>query len=97
MALVIGVTQGAVVYVDDVPLEVLSVSAEAIAISIQGKKYVLSPYEATEIYPQVFVSVGVSHRRQGEILPRLLFEAPRSIAINRKELYEQHKKVPPIP
>jgi|PlaIllAssembly_1097288.scaffolds.fasta_scaffold00005_38 sRNA-binding carbon storage regulator CsrA len=97
MALVIGVTQGATVFIDDVPLTVVSIAEESITVSVQEQKFILSPYESTEVLPKVFVSVGVSHRRRGEILPRLLFEAPRSIAINRKELYEQHQKIPPIP
>ena len=96
MALVIGVSKGSVVYLDDEPLEVVSTGKVAILVKVKEQEFSLTPYESTEVYPKVFVSVGVSNRRQGDLLPRLLFEAPRNIAINRKELYEHRKKIPPV-
>jgi sRNA-binding carbon storage regulator CsrA len=97
MALVLGVVEGARIYIDDTPLDVLKISKTSISVEVSGVGYILSQNESVEVYPKVFVSVGVSKKRD-VALPRLLFEAPRDIAINRRELYEQRKqKVPHIP
>lgn len=96
MALVLGVVDGSRIYIDDTPLDVVKVFPSSILVELAGVRYSLSKEESVEVYPQVFVSVGVSKKRD-VALPRLLFEAPRDIAINRREIYEQHRqKVPPV-
>ena len=95
MALVLGVVEGSRIYLDDTPLDVVKIFPTAITVEVSGVRYYLNQEESVEVYPKVFVSVGMSRKRE-VAMPRLLFEAPRDIAINRREIYEQHKKVPPV-
>jgi|WetSurSiteA1Bulk_404760.scaffolds.fasta_scaffold21771_3 hypothetical protein len=94
MGLALGVTEGSVVYIDGQKLKVTYVAEDVsiIGVSINGMEYSLTPDFSVEVYPQVFVSIGTPSKKRVHPLPRLYFEAPRHIEINR-ENYGHRKTV----
>jgi hypothetical protein len=130
MALVIGVSKGARVYIGNAPLTVLELRGyEYALVEVGGKCFDISDREAVEVYPKVLVSCGAPSperlkRRESflryaererqqraknlqegaltqaqydalpgieepyDLMPRLIFEAPRALTILRQELYE---------
>jgi hypothetical protein len=70
--------------VDNHELLVESVpKATLVQVLFQGKQHLISDEERVEVYPQVFVSCGLSDERKHDHTSRLAFEAPRSIEIYR--------------
>jgi hypothetical protein len=93
MALSIGVYVDDIIYIDDKPLKVLSLVDHTDAtVEVNGSVYNVTDQESIEILPGVLVSCGaprIDKRSRDDVLPRLLFEAPMSVVILRKELYER--------
>lgn len=91
MALNLGCPEGSTVLVGGRPLTVEAVKGfhHAELRDDQGKLHHISDQKSVEIYPDVFVSVGL--KNQMGVLS-LVFEAPRSILILRKELHDRAKE-----
>lgn len=88
MALVIGVTKGSRIRVDDSMLTVLQIMSDSavllhIADGNLDKEFLVTEEERTEVIEDVFVSLGRDHNSSGTNSSRLAFEAPLSIRINR--------------
>jgi len=83
MALVLGLATGDVVDIADYWIAVLSVDSRhaATLITEEGKKVQISSERQTEISPTVWVQLGPL---SGRHRLRLLFDAPRSVAIARR-------------
>jgi hypothetical protein len=84
MALSIGVSQGTKIIVDKYELLVEDVpKATHVQVLFRDKRYIVTDEERIEIYPNVFLSCGLSDERKHDHNSRLAFEAPRSIFIER--------------
>jgi len=103
MALILGVEVGSVFYIQDTPVEVVSLQDYSlIKLKTGGVDYVITDKQAVEIYPRVFVSCGRPSQTQIE-RHRVLVEAANKSTIKRKELLdsgtitnEQFDKMSPI-
>lgn len=93
MGLSIGVKPGTVIRVSDKPLTIVEISPDSMVVRFEGQTYRLSEFERKEICPQVFVYMGKPKQgltacpdtfREWDLLPRIVFEAPRHISINRQ-------------
>jgi hypothetical protein len=93
MGLSIGVREGAVIDVDGKALQVNEVSNTRINVTFEGRTYALNEFESVELCPYVYLSMGKPKEaltspgvpvKEWDLLPRLLFEAPRHISIQRK-------------
>jgi len=93
VSLILGVKEGEVIYLNDEKLVVLYIKGMAsIRVKVLGKEYEITDLEATEVYPGVLVSCGLPTRTSTQVsglLPRLVLDAPSSITILRKTLYEK--------
>ena len=93
MALTIGVNKKSKIYIDDVKLCVLNTDGDtSISIRVESTPpvdYMITDIESVEILPSVFVSCGKPSYSQESHLPRLVFEAPKSIVILREHLYNR--------
>lgn len=85
MALSLGISVGSKIRVGTSVVEVVSVMGTArVLIKVEGKEFMITDCERTEILPNVFVSCGRNDDKQFlASFSRLAFEAPRSIEINR--------------
>lgn len=104
MALIIGVSEGSRIYVDDAPVDILEAKPGAdtmvVAFDVGGMSRTmrLTDMESREIFPSVFMSVGRSKKQdqgQDDVVPRVVIEAPRNIVILREELYERQRAAAP--
>jgi hypothetical protein len=90
MALSLGVKAGSKIRIGDHMLEVVQVDREdCIDITLDGKLFVITDLQRTQIAPEVYVSCG---SQNGKGLPehgRLAIEAPRSIPIIRLNARKQ--------
>ena len=87
MALALGIDIGSVIFIDGEPLTVDSfVRERSIDIFYKNKEYTVIPAESTFIEPNVKVSCEFG---KAVVVPRLTFEAPRSVEILRKELVDR--------
>lgn len=93
MSLSIGVRPGAIIDIDGKPVRVNEVSDTRIVVSYESRNYALNEFESVEICPQVYLSMGKPKEhltnspvpvKEWDLLPRLLFEAPRHISIQRR-------------
>jgi len=86
MALNLGMPEGSKVYIGDRPLIVQAVTGlrSAELRDDQGGLHHVSDNRSTEIYPGVFVSVGLKSQ-MGMI--SISFEADKNIVILREDLY----------
>jgi hypothetical protein len=91
MGLAIGVRPKSVIDVADEPLTIIATEESYIDVEYQNQKYRVTEHEQIEICPSVFLGMGKPKAKHGEafnewdLLPRLLFEAPRHISIQRRK------------
>lgn len=91
MGLSLGVREGSRIIIDQSELVVMSVSSTLCQVAIgaskgrAGKigKFDIVATERVEILPGVFCQLGKVDEHGGQSYTRLVFEAPRSIAIER--------------
>lgn len=89
MALILGVSGKKGFYINDIPVRVLRRKGlTSITLTVRGKTFEVTDKEAVEIYPQVFVSCGVSPTNDNDF-PRLVIDAPKEIVILRDRLWEK--------
>lgn len=95
MGLSIGVKKGALIMVDGKELKVLNADDKQIVITFDKQQYTLSEFERFELQPAVWISMGkptagtvakTQAVNDWDLLPRILFEAPRSVVIRRMKV-----------
>lgn len=90
MALVLGVSTGSKIYLNDVAVVVTKAEDYGeIMLTVGDREFRVTPYESTEIWPNVRVSSGIPKQPKLEPQPRLIFDAGRDVVILRSELYER--------
>ena len=89
MALILGVSRGARIYIGDEPLDVVETHGyTSIVVKVAGQTFTLTPEKSIEVLPSVMVSVGMPKGPKLHTYSRLVFDAPEEVAILRAELYE---------
>lgn len=91
MPLALGVVEGDKIYIDDDPLVITRIeSIRSIVATFKGREYVFRDDESIAVRPSVFISVGIPKdvSQRQSMMARLVFDAPKSVSIKRRQLYE---------
>lgn len=85
MSLILGVSKGEKIFLNEVVMDVLSTSEDMkhIEVSIAGNSYTLNDKSFIEVYPEVFAAVGKPRYETSDTLTRIAIDAPRSMKILR--------------
>ena len=85
MSLILGVSKGEKIYLNDIVMDVneTSVDMREISISIDGKDFNLTDGAFIEVYPDIFAAVGKPKYETDATLTRIAIDAPRSVKILR--------------
>lgn len=84
MGLSLGVKKGLRIKVGSAMVAIQKVeNHNLITVDVDGKEYVITDQERVEVLPSVFLSCGQKDLRGTATYSRLLFEAPRTIRIER--------------
>lgn len=92
MSLILGVTKGDKLYINESVLSIIETAEDKrhIHIKLEDKDFLLNDREFIEIAPTVFACVGKAKHATTlhghAMLPRLAIDAPRSINIQRERL-----------
>lgn len=90
MALVLGLRIGEKVYIDDCLVQLVADDSQQVSLEVRGLKYPLSDAQATEVLPDVLVSLGRDCRKgrtdRTSRTYRIAFQAPIEIKIYREVL-----------
>lgn len=81
----LGVSEGRVIYLGDIPLTVVSISPQKdeMVVSARGIDYTIDSVDYTEVVPDVYVGVGLPERGKTRTQAHILISAPRSVVILR--------------
>ena len=81
----LGVSEGRVIYLGDVPLTVVFISPkkDEMVVSVKGVEYVLDSEDYLEVLPEVFIGVGIPDNKKAMTQAHVLISAPRSVVILR--------------
>ena len=85
MSLILGVSKGEKIYLNDIIMNVNETSEDMreINISIEGNTFTLTDDEFIEVYPDIFAAVGKPKYETADTLTRIAIDAPRSVKILR--------------
>lgn len=86
MSLILGVTKGEKIYLNDLVLNVINTSSDmkTMDVSIDGNDFRLNDKTFVEIYPKVFAAVGKPRYETYNTLTRIAIDAPRTMRILRE-------------
>lgn len=85
MSLILGVTKGEKIYLNDIIMDINDTSEDMrnISINIGGKSFDLTDGAFIEVYPEIFAAVGKPKYETNSTLTRIAIDAPRSVKILR--------------
>ncbi len=80
MSLILGVSRGEQIFMNDVVMDVLETSRDhkAMAVEVLGRRYNLCDQFEVEILPSIFASVGKPRFVRAGTLTRIAIDAPRA-------------------
>jgi len=84
MSLVLGVSKGDKIFLNNMVLNIVNASISAIDVELNGETYSLDDVSFKEIFTDVFAAVGKPRYECSKTVSRIAIDAPRSVKILRE-------------